>query len=295
MVAKDNATRKWVTKFCDLMNWFIGVDDALDERFPSTHINGLAANYLAVKLGIAEPSDELPYTHWHWSNGNQDDPPERKQRRQQCFENWKTKAQEHGKFKRTRLQKTVTPGNIRRFCDCLRSIKYRSQADPIRADVTDLALEANDLAAKLGLTHPDWILALNLGFLSFQNEELLQSLPLPMKYAKPPIVFNGHQAIVGEFGHTTVNGLDEWIEKAESLLLVEPEERASTASKIPPKHRSAPLSLKRMAALHGGDMTARKLKAMIKNGRFRVETINRQTFVFDTRDLPNYVVEEMRE
>ncbi|MBA7663220.1 hypothetical protein ES703_71259 [subsurface metagenome] len=63
---------------------------------------------------------------------------------------------------------------------------------------------------------------------------------------------------------------------------------------IPPERKSAPLSLTQMATHWGGQMTAKKLRAMIDAGTLRVEQINRQTFVFDTDKLPDYVVNKVR-
>jgi hypothetical protein len=143
MASRRDTTRRWVTKFCDLMDWFIDVEDASDERLERTHINGLAANYLAVKLGIAEPNKELPYRHWEWAGPNQDDLPERKAARQQYFRDWRAKAKKHGQLRQTRLKKKVTNENVQRFCDRLQRIKYRAQADPSRADITEFALDSS--------------------------------------------------------------------------------------------------------------------------------------------------------
>jgi hypothetical protein len=63
---------------------------------------------------------------------------------------------------------------------------------------------------------------------------------------------------------------------------------------IPPERRSAPLSLTRMAQYWGGEMTPRKLKAMIGGGSLKAKQLNRQTFVFDTKDLPEKVIEKVK-
>ncbi len=60
------------------------------------------------------------------------------------------------------------------------------------------------------------------------------------------------------------------------------------------EHKSAPLSLTQMATYWGGQITPKKLKSMIKNGNLKVEQINRQTFVFDTETLPDYVRNKVR-
>jgi len=308
-VSKQDKTRKWVKKFCELMDWFIGLEKVDGDTLMEAHVKGLAANYLAVKLGIFDETklkEGLDHLEWDLPFRGRDwqcDFPERlscqerMEYRRKRMEHWKAKAETHGHFKQTRVRKKVTPENVRRFCDCLRTIPYRVQADPNQADVTDLALEANDLAVELGLTHPDWVLAMNLGLLSIQNAKLHEGLPLPRKCAKPPVIFSGNRAIVGTLGQAVVEDLDAWIKKAESLSLSaakKKQEEPPASARIPPKYRSAPLSLTRMADLWGGDMTAKKLSAMVKNQRIHVKEINRQTFVFDTRDLPGYVCEAMR-
>lgn len=63
---------------------------------------------------------------------------------------------------------------------------------------------------------------------------------------------------------------------------------------IPAAHRSPPLSLTRMAECWGGDMTPKKLRNMIKSGSLRVIKLNRQTYVFDTKYLPDEVITKVK-
>jgi hypothetical protein len=49
-----------------------------------------------------------------------------------------------------------------------------------------------------------------------------------------------------------------------------------------------------MALYWGGQMTSKKLKSMIESEKLKVEQINRQTFVFDTETLPDYVKDKVR-
>lgn len=57
------------------------------------------------------------------------------------------------------------------------------------------------------------------------------------------------------------------------------------AEEIPEERKSPPMSIKRMAECWGGDMTPKKLSGMIKSGRVKTEKFNRQTYIFDTKDL----------
>jgi len=174
---------------------------------------------------------------------------------------------------------------------------YRQKSGSWQADISDLALEANDLAVKLGLTHPDWLLAMRLGLCSYLEAPTVRELPLPWKHHTPPVVFQSVPVTVGRMGNAVLADFEESIRKAQSLLAYDAavnRENFVASQEIPPEFRSAPLSLRRMAELLRGDMTAKKLRAMIDNGRPRVEKINRQTFVFDTRDLPKYASDKAR-
>jgi len=65
-------------------------------------------------------------------------------------------------------------------------------------------------------------------------------------------------------------------------------------TEIPAERRTTPLSLERMAQYWGGEMTAKKLKAMIESGRLKAIQLNRQTFVFDTKYLPAEVINKVK-
>jgi hypothetical protein len=67
-----------------------------------------------------------------------------------------------------------------------------------------------------------------------------------------------------------------------------------SSDEIPAARKSAPLSLTRMAQCWGGDMTAKKVRAMIDKGRLSVMPINRQTYVFDTKYLPTHVIDKVK-
>ncbi|TKJ32884.1 MAG: hypothetical protein CEE38_21935 [Planctomycetes bacterium B3_Pla] len=69
------------------------------------------------------------------------------------------------------------------------------------------------------------------------------------------------------------------------------ENKASTT--IPLEYQSAPMSQKTLARQWGGDMTAKKLSGLMKSGRVRSEKLNRQTYIFDTRDLPKRATKEI--
>ncbi|MHC4068755.1 MAG: hypothetical protein ACYSR8_04145 [Planctomycetota bacterium] len=68
-----------------------------------------------------------------------------------------------------------------------------------------------------------------------------------------------------------------------------------SSEEIPPERKSAPLSLSRMAQYWGGEMTSKKLRAMIESGSLKVIKINRQTFIFDTEYLPAEVIRKVKQ
>jgi hypothetical protein len=307
MASTDGTTRKWVARFCELMDWFIGVEKVHGDNLGEAHVKGLAANYLAVKLGVFDPTipigaldpldKEPPYRPGDWECDHPEIPSYQqiRQWRLERMTHWKRKAEDRGVFKATPFSPDVTPDRIHRYCDCLEGIIYRAHDWTLHAELTALGRQANDLAVKLGLTHPDWLLAMDLAILPlFVGADDVQDLPLPWEYDKPPVLLRNPPRVVDE---SDIPRLRESLKKAQALLRQETAENhkdASASQGIPPEYRSAPLSLKRMAELYGGDMTAKKLRIMIDNGRIPIETINRQAFVFDTRKLPDYVVEKMR-
>jgi hypothetical protein len=65
-------------------------------------------------------------------------------------------------------------------------------------------------------------------------------------------------------------------------------------SVIPSDRKSVPLNLKQMAGYYKGGMTPKKLKAIIQMGTLTVETLTRETFVFDIAQLPDYVREKVK-
>ena len=62
---------------------------------------------------------------------------------------------------------------------------------------------------------------------------------------------------------------------------------------IPSEYQTSPVTMKELAKVWGG-MTTRKLSVLMKSGLKKFKKINRQTYVFDTRYLPNYVVEKLK-
>jgi hypothetical protein len=71
--------------------------------------------------------------------------------------------------------------------------------------------------------------------------------------------------------------------------------RKAESSKIPPQHRSEPMTIKRAATLmgyttHHGDRNAVDiLSRSIHEGLVKAEKINRQNYVFDRRDFPEQI------
>jgi len=75
--------------------------------------------------------------------------------------------------------------------------------------------------------------------------------------------------------------------------LVKASAKKESMGEIPPESRTSPLSLTRMAQYWGGDMTAKKIRALIRSGRLKAIELNRQSFVFDTEYLPKKVIEKV--
>ncbi|MFC1738561.1 hypothetical protein ACFL1G_05880 [Planctomycetota bacterium] len=94
--------------------------------------------------------------------------------------------------------------------------------------------------------------------------------------------------------------LDEVIKQVENASKQNKEEQEPITIKeptdisIPSERRSAPLSLARMAQYWGGEITAKKLRTMINNDRLQVYKINRQTFIFDIKFLPEHVITKVK-
>jgi hypothetical protein len=230
MAAKDATTQKWLARFRELMRWFVSLERVSGDNLHAAHVKGLAANYLAVKLGIFDPTkpaktlapleQEPPYRMADWQCDSLDEEPlcrERKDYRRQRMKHWMRKAGQYGRFRRALVRKEVTSENIRRYRDCLRGIDYQARANPSWADVTPSALEANDRAVKLGLTHPDWILAMNLGLMPFLDADEIRQLPLPWKHNKPPIIFNGHSFVLGIASRQPMPDMEELLKRAGCL------------------------------------------------------------------------------
>lgn len=306
MAAKDGTTQKWAARFRELMDWFLDLEKVHGGNLDTAHVKGLAANYLAVKLSLFDPDKpietldpmdrEPPYRMNDWQCDHPELPGSERigQWRLDRMTHWKEKAKERAAFQTASFSPEVTPERVRRYCDCVERIIYRAHDWNMSGEVMALGRQANDLAVTLGLTHPDWLLAMDLGLLPhFVGAGEIRELPLPWEYDKPPVVLRNPPRVVDD---SDIPRLRESIKKAEALLLKEARENhkdASASHGIPPEYRSAPLSLKRMAELWGGDMTAKKLRTMIDNGQMPVEKINRQTFVFDTRNLPDRIAGEM--
>ncbi len=62
---------------------------------------------------------------------------------------------------------------------------------------------------------------------------------------------------------------------------------------IPPERRSTPLTITRMAQYWGGDVTYKKIRAMMNNGKLKFIEMGRQSFIFDTKYLPKHVIEKV--
>ena len=88
-----------------------------------------------------------------------------------------------------------------------------------------------------------------------------------------------------------INELNRWAKKLEA-------KQGNTSVKetidIPPERKSTPLSLTRMAQYWGGDITAKKIRSMINSGTLKVIELNRQSFIFETKLLPEHVIKKLK-
>jgi len=81
---------------------------------------------------------------------------------------------------------------------------------------------------------------------------------------------------------------------AEKPTATEQGKMGESAKQIPPERRSTPLSLTRMAQYWGGEMTTKKLRAMIDKDTLKVIPLSRQMFIFDTKYLPAEVISKVK-
>lgn len=87
-------------------------------------------------------------------------------------------------------------------------------------------------------------------------------------------------------GGTRLHGQETGIETSTAPELATP---------IAPDYQTPPVTLLRMAALMGGDMTRHKLRMMINRGTYSAIQLNRQSWIFNTQQLPQRIVKEIRE
>lgn len=67
------------------------------------------------------------------------------------------------------------------------------------------------------------------------------------------------------------------------------------AIQIPAEFKSAPMSLKELAGCFGQGTNASKIRTMMRIGSIKFEMINRQSYFFDLRTLPQYVQDKIKE
>lgn len=67
----------------------------------------------------------------------------------------------------------------------------------------------------------------------------------------------------------------------------------NSTNEIPAEHKSPPMSLSEMAR-HFRLTSTKKIRSMIDNKAIKIEKINRQTYYFDLRTLPDYVRQKIK-
>jgi len=283
MAVKDDTTDKWVSKFCELMGWFIGLQKVHGDNLGEAHVKGLAANYLAVKLGIfdeTKPKEGLDHFDWdppYRMNDWQCDFPEqpscreRMEYRRERMAHWRRRAEERGLFRTAPFSPEVMPDRVHSYCDCLESIIYRVHDWTLHAEVAALARQANDLAVKLGLTHPDWLLAMDLGILPrFVGAEEIHDLPLPWEYDKPPVVLRNPPRVVDE---SDIPRLRESLKKAQALS----SDRAGGDDTAPALQKlKNPVKCGEVAVIV--HMRSDNVARMLRSRRYPVVTVGRKNY-----------------
>jgi hypothetical protein len=116
----------------------------------------------------------------------------------------------------------------------------------------------------------------------------------PSDWGECPEAFELYKEKIREFRlHKTKSSLKK-VESIAEQQETETKDIITADANIPAERRTTPLSLERMARYWGGEMTAKKLKAMIESGRLKAIQLNRQTFVFDTKYLPAEVINKVK-
>ena len=90
--------------------------------------------------------------------------------------------------------------------------------------------------------------------------------------------------------------LKEVANKLSGIFLQEEREQEVDSGKkkeIPPDQQTLEMSKQELADLYGGNMTPDKITKRIDKGQLNVIKQSRQSFIFDKRDLPEYIVEKL--
>ncbi|MHC4440778.1 MAG: hypothetical protein ACYS3S_25800 [Planctomycetota bacterium] len=306
MATRQLEPQVFVIKFC------FYIDELLQAWDTANDINYLVqpdepggkANYCAIKLGLTVLGNKLPYEHekW-WYNSTPKGTKEKYPDLPQELQNWKKRAKALGPDTtlytlnlKTHITKEKAEKFLRAAEEALELQTYSENKFGL-GENPQLCVKGqvvNDLALELDLIDPDWYLVKKCNLIQTSksvfdpqkdketNLKLYQELGIDPSCGKQPFVFTDAFRLNGYIDEDELQLL---VNKAKTLIV----SSSDNEDYLPSERRSVPMSLTRMAQYWGGDMTPRKLKAMIKIGSIKVEKINRQTFVFDISKLPVHV------
>ena len=216
MANRQDQTSRWVDKFCGLIEWLLSVHDGQDNRCLDATVRGKAANYLAVRLGIGTiQGDRLPLKQSDFDGRDSLVQGILNEQLVARLERWLEEVKEKGVFRELMPpEKDVTDLNIGRFINKLKDAIADIEGEFLQASMRCYAREMNGLAVKLGLTHPDWFLAMELGLMPFLRNEVIKGLPLQWDYDPPPFWTEGPTAFARK---EDIPRLELFIQKAEAL------------------------------------------------------------------------------
>jgi len=306
MATRQTELQGFVTKFC------LYIDKLLQAWDTSEDINylvqpdepGCKANYCAIKLGLTILGNKLLYERekW-WYNSMPKGAKEKWPELPQELQKWKKRAKSiepDTKIYTLSMDTHVTEEKIDKFIrvadEAIDIQRYSGNSFGIDEN-QQLCIKGqiiNELALELGLVDADWYLAKKCDLFYFNtstsnpqknqeiNLKLYEELGIDSACGKQPFVFTD---VFKRAGYIYEDELQLLVNKAKTLIVPS----SDNEDYLPSERRSTPMSLTRMAQYWGGDMTPRKLRAMIKAGSIKVEKINRQTFVFDIEKLPAHV------
>ena len=308
MPTETNEAQKYIKILCSSIDELIKAWHSARELSYRISPNepGSKANYCAIKLGLATNEKDWPFINEEWWY---DSSPKKAQEkwpdRPKELQTWKERAialEPKTKIRFLPIDINVTNEKIEKFIriadEVIDILKHSSYLNLVgNKDFIIKGKVLNELSLELDLIDPDWYLAkyCNLlktyafGYNPPKDKEnflkVYEELGInPYCKKQPFIIYND----LTHDGYINEDELQALLVSAKSLLKPE-------TDMIPPEFKTSPTTLTRLVDLWGGDMTLSKLRGIIKNKRIRFNRLNRQTYIFDTRDLPISVINGLKE